>query len=181
MPVSCPSTTALCFFFFLMIRRPPRSTLFPYTTLFRSLTKTDLVEPDWLALVRDDVATLVRATFLEGAPILAVSAKTGDGLAELRAALRGLAEVVEPRSLDQLPRLPIDRVFTVRGFGTVVTGTLTAGRLAGDDPIPGYPEGGGGKSRGLPTHGPPVPEAFARPRTPIKPPRAQTTALDLSA
>src|SRR5216117_3835605 len=131
------------------------------------LTKTDLVEPDWLALVRDDVATLVRATFLEGAPILAVSAKTGAGLPELRAVLRGLAEVVEPRGLDQLPRLPIDRVFTVRGFGTVVTGTLTAGRLAVDDRSQVYPKGVEAKIRGLQTHGHGVPEARAGQRTAI--------------
>src|SRR5256712_595216 len=69
------------------------------------LTKTDLVEPDWLALVRDDVVTLVRSTFLEGAPILAVSAKTGDGLADLRAALRGLAEAGAPRAVKSRTRV----------------------------------------------------------------------------
>ncbi len=131
------------------------------------LTKTDLVDPDWLELVRDDVGTLVRATFLAGAPILAVSAKTGDGLAELRAALRRLAEAVEPRSLDQLPRLPIDRVFTVRGFGTVVTGTLRGGRLAVDDRVQVYPGGVETKIRGLQTHGHPVTEAFAGQRTAV--------------
>src|SRR3989475_8273821 len=134
------------------------------------LTKADLVEPDWLALVRDDVATLVRSTFLEGAPILAVSAKTGDGLAELRVALRGLAEVVEPRGLDQLPRLPIDRVFTVRGFGTVVTGTLTAGRVPVGDRSPVSPRGGGAKIRGLQTHRHPGAAAVARGRAPGHPP-----------
>src|SRR5918996_2835854 len=89
-----------------------------------ALMKTDLAEPDWLELVRDDVAQLVRATFLGGGPIVAVSARTGQGLGELRAALRSAAEAVPPRRADQLPRLPIDRVFTVKGFGTVVTGTL---------------------------------------------------------
>ena len=64
-----------------------------------------------------------------GAPIVAASAKTGEGLTEVRAALRTLAEAVPARVTDQLPRLPIDRVFTVKGFGTVVTGTLAAGRL----------------------------------------------------
>src|SRR5438477_642534 len=103
-----------------------------------ALTKTDLVEPDWLELVRDDVATLVRATFLQGAPIVPVSAKTGAGLPELRQALRRLAESVPERAVDQLARLPIDRVFTVKGFGTVVTGTLAAGRLAVDDRVEVY-------------------------------------------
>src|SRR5437667_156735 len=105
------------------------------------LTKTDLVERDWLELVKDEVAALVRGTFLEGTPLLAVSSKTGEGLLELRAALRSLAEVVAARGLGQLPRLPVDRVFTVRGFGTVVTGTLTAGRLAVDDRVQVYPKG----------------------------------------
>src|SRR3989449_5528418 len=109
------------------------------------LTKTDLVERDWLELVKDEVAALVRGTFLEGTPLLAVSSKTGEGLLELRAALRSLAETVAARGLGQLPRLPVDRVFTVRGFGTVVTGTLTAGRLAVGDRGQGYPKGVGAK------------------------------------
>src|SRR5215472_3326028 len=95
-----------------------------------ALTKADLVEADWLELVREDVAGAVRGTFLEGAPIVPVSSKTGQGLEELRAALRSLAAAVPQRGTDELPRLPIDRVFTVRGFGPVVTGTLTAGALA---------------------------------------------------
>ncbi len=129
------------------------------------VTKTDLVEADWLELVRDDVAQLTRGTFLEGAPILAVSSRTGEGLGELRATLRRLAEAVPVRATDQLPRLPIDRVFTVKGFGTVVTGTLTAGRFAVDDRVEVYPRGLTAKIRGLQTHGQPVPEAFAGQRT----------------
>src|SRR5438132_1164888 len=131
------------------------------------LTKTDLVERDWLELVKDEVAALVRGTFLEGTPLLAVSSKTGEGLLELRAALRSLAETVAARGLGQLPRLPVDRVFTVRGFGTVVTGTLTAGRLAVDDRVQVYPKGVEAKIRGLQTHGHPVTEAFAGQRTAI--------------
>jgi len=132
-----------------------------------ALTKTDLVEPDWLELVRDDVAGLVRGTFLEGAPILAVSAKTGAGVGELRAELARIARAVPPRRADQLPRLPIDRVFTVKGFGTVVTGTLTAGRLAADDRVEVYPKGLSAKIRGLQTHGAPVSEAWAGQRTAV--------------
>src|SRR5436309_5008684 len=82
------------------------------------LTKRDLVEADWLELVRDDVAGLTRGTFLDGAPVIAVSARTGEGLPELRTALRTLAATVPARSTDALPRVPIDRVFTVKGFGT---------------------------------------------------------------
>jgi selenocysteine-specific elongation factor len=132
-----------------------------------ALTKADLVESDWLELVRDDVASAVRGTFLEGAPILSVSAKTGQGLDDLRAALRGVAASVPPRGTDQLPRLPIDRVFTVRGFGTVVTGTLTAGALAVDDRVEVYPRRTEAKIRGLQTHGHPVASAQAGQRTAV--------------
>jgi len=130
-----------------------------------ALTKADLVEVDWLELVKDDVAGLVRGTFLAGAPMLGVSAKTGEGLDELRAALRALASAVPARAADQLPRLPIDRVFTVKGFGTVITGTLMTGRFAVDDRAEVYPRGVQAKIRGLQTHGHPVPEARAGQRT----------------
>jgi selenocysteine-specific elongation factor len=129
------------------------------------LTKADLVEADWLELVKDDVAGLVRGTFLEGAPIIAASAKSGAGLDEIRAALRTLAATIPARSADQLPRLPIDRVFTIKGFGTVVTGTLAAGRFAVDDRIEVFPRGLTAKVRGLQTHGHAVTEARAGQRT----------------
>ena len=143
-----------------------------------ALTKTDLVEPDWLELVRDDVAALVRATFLQGAPIVPVSAKTGAGLPELRQALRRLAESVPARAVDQLARLPIDRVFTVKGFGTVVTGTLAAGRLAVDDRVEVYPKGVEAKVRGLQTHGHPVAEARAGQRTAVNLQGVERAALE---
>ena len=130
-----------------------------------ALTKTDLVESDWLELVQDDVAGLMRGTFLEGAPILGVSAKTGEGLPELRATLRTLATAVPARAADQLPRLPIDRVFTVKGFGTVITGTLMTGHFAVDDRVEVYPRGVQAKVRGLQVHGHPVAETRAGQRT----------------
>jgi selenocysteine-specific elongation factor len=132
-----------------------------------ALTKADMVEPDWLELVREDVAGAVRDTFLAGAPILPVSAKTGQGLDELRVALRTLAQSVPQRGTDQLPRLPIDRVFTVRGFGTVVTGTLTAGALGVDDRVEVFPRKTEAKIRGLQTHGHPVTSARAGQRTAV--------------
>jgi selenocysteine-specific elongation factor len=132
-----------------------------------ALTKADLVEPDWLELVREDVAGAVRDTFLAGAPILPVSAKTGQGLDDLRAALRALAESVPQRGTDQLPRLPIDRVFTVKGFGTVVTGTLAAGALGVDERVEVYPRKTEAKIRGLQTHGHPVTSARAGQRTAV--------------
>jgi selenocysteine-specific elongation factor len=132
-----------------------------------ALTKTDMVEPDWLELVREDIAGLVRGTFLEGGPIVPVSSKTGAGVADLRAALRDLAKRVAPRRTDQLPRLPIDRVFTIKGFGTVVTGTLMAGRLRVDDRVEVFPRSLQAKVRGLQTHSQPVTEASAGQRTAV--------------
>ncbi|PYM22899.1 MAG: selenocysteine-specific translation elongation factor [Candidatus Rokuibacteriota bacterium] len=131
------------------------------------LTKTDTVESDWIELVRDDVATLVRGTFLEGAPVVPVSAKTGAGLDELRATLRRLAATVPARGTDQLPRLPIDRVFTIKGFGTVVTGTLAAGALGVDDRVEVFPRGLVAKIRGLQAHGHAVERSVAGQRTAV--------------
>jgi selenocysteine-specific elongation factor len=142
-----------------------------------ALTKADLVESEWLELVREDVAGAVRGTFLEGAPIVPVSSKTGQGLDELRAALRSLAASVPQRGTDELPRLPIDRVFTVRGFGTVVTGTLTAGVLAADDRVEVYPKHAEAKIRGLQAHGQPVASARAGQRTAINLQGLERTAI----
>jgi selenocysteine-specific elongation factor len=142
------------------------------------LTKRDLAEADWIELVRDDLGTLVRGTFLEGAPIVAASAKTGEGLPELRRTLADLARRVPPKPSGRLPRLPIDRVFTVKGFGTVVTGTLTEGRLAVDDRVEVYPRGIQAKIRGLQAHGHPVPEARAGQRTAVNLQGVERTALE---
>jgi selenocysteine-specific elongation factor len=132
-----------------------------------ALTKTDLVEADWLELVREDLAGLTHGTFLEGAPIVPVSARTGQGMDALRAALRTLAAGVPSRASDQLARLPIDRVFTIKGFGTVVTGTLMAGRLRVDDRAEVFPGGLQAKVRGLQTHGHAVAESRAGQRTAV--------------
>src|SRR5438477_3819918 len=141
------------------------------------LTKIDMVDPDWIELVRDDVATLVRGTFLEGAPVVPVSAKTGAGLDDLRATLRRLAPTVPARGPDQLPRLPIDRVFTIKGFGTVVTGTLAAGRLTIDDRVELFPRGVQAKVRGVQTHGHAVSEARAGQGSDVQPqPRERAAA-----
>ena len=130
-----------------------------------ALTKTDLAEPDWLELVQDDVRALLEPTFLGGCPVVPVSVKTGEGLPELRARMAELARAVPARSTDQTPRLPIDRVFTVRGFGTVVTGTLAAGRFAVEDRVEVYPRGVASRIRGLQVHGHAVESASAGQRT----------------
>ena len=143
-----------------------------------ALTKTDLVEADWLELVREDLATLTRGTFLEGAPIVPVSSRTGQGLNELRVALRELAATVPSRASDQLPRLPIDRVFTIKGFGTVVTGTLMAGRLRVDDRTEVFPGGLQAKVRGLQTHGHAVTDAGAGQRTAVNLQNVERAAVE---
>ncbi len=132
-----------------------------------ALTKADLAEPDWIELVKDDVGNLLEPTFLAGAPIIPVSVKTGAGLTELRAAIADLARTVPAKSTDQMPRLPVDRVFTVRGFGTVVTGTLAAGAVSVDDRLEVYPRGVVSKVRGLQVHGRAVERASAGQRTAV--------------
>ena len=131
------------------------------------LTKADLAEPDWLELVREDVRSFLRGTFLGGAPILPVSAKTGEGLPALRESLATLARAVPARGTDATFRLPIDRVFTIRGFGTVVTGTVAAGELALDERVEVYPHGLQAKVRGIQTHGQPVSAAVAGQRAAV--------------
>src|SRR5947209_6077348 len=91
------------------------------------ITKTDLVEEELLALVRAEAEELVAGSFLEGAPTLSVSARTGEGLEELRSAIRQIAGETPMPSSDSVTRLPIDRAFTMKGFGAVVTGTLVSG------------------------------------------------------
>src|SRR5436189_186639 len=138
------------------------------------LTKTDLVERDWLELVKDDVTALVRGTFLEGAPRLAVSAKTGEGLSELRAALRTLAETVAARGLDQLPRLPIDRVFPAPGQITH-PGALPRRdeRDHGARPPPGH-----GRARAGPDGRRALPSGGAARRAPRRPVRRALVLAD---
>jgi len=132
-----------------------------------ALTKVDLAEAEWVELVKDDVRQLLDGTFLAGCPILPVSSKTGEGLQELRSALSTMAREVPPKATDHSARLPVDRVFTVKGFGTVVTGTLTAGRLAVDDRVEIYPKGLQAKVRGLQGHGRSVESAAAGQRTAV--------------
>ena len=117
------------------------------------LTKSDLVDAETLDVVRLEVEELVAGSFLEGAPIVAVSSKTGAGLDALRATLVNLAAQAVARPCDAPARLPIDRVFSVRGFGTVATGTLVAGRIAVDDELVLEPSGRHVKVRGLQVHG----------------------------
>lgn len=132
------------------------------------LTKTDLVDdPEWLEMVQEDVAEFLKGTFLEGAPIIPVSATTGEGIEALRQALIRLVAEVEPRSSDGPFRLSVDRVFSMRGFGTVVTGTGIAGKLHIGDPVIIYPSGHKAKVRGLQVHNQEVEEVLPGQRTAV--------------
>ena len=131
------------------------------------LTKSDLADSDTRALVRQDVAALVKGSFLESAPVIDVSATTGDGLDQLREAIAGQVTQVRRRPVEGAARLPIDRAFSMKGFGTVVTGTLVAGRLGIDDELIVEPGGRLVKVRGVQVHGRPSMEAIAGQRTAI--------------
>ena len=117
------------------------------------LTKSDTADPEMLEVAGAEVRALVAGSFLEDAPMVAVSAKTGAGLDSLREALASLASGFHPRRADGPARLPIDRVFSVKGFGTVVTGTLVSGRIRQDDELTLLPRGLTVKARGLQVHG----------------------------
>ena len=118
-----------------------------------ALTKVDLIDdPEWLDLVELDVAELLEETRLADAPVIRVSAVTGAGLDELRTALAATLGRLAPRRDRARPRLPIDRVFTLSGFGTIVTGTLSDGHFAGGDAVEILPAGHSARIRGLQSH-----------------------------
>ncbi len=125
------------------------------------LTKRDLVDDEWLELVAEEVRERLAGTTLKGARQVAVSARTGAGLDELKQALDGLLAKTPTRTVERgVPRLPVDRVFTVGGFGTVVTGTLLDGPLALGDELSVEPDGLRARVRGLQTHGQKVERAL---------------------
>ncbi|MBE55688.1 MAG: selenocysteine-specific translation elongation factor [Acidobacteria bacterium] len=126
-----------------------------------ALTKCDLVDEETLELVRLEIKELVAESFLADAPIVPVSAKLGEGLDLLRSALRKVTQVQEVTTGVGSVRLPIDRVFSMRGFGTVVTGTLVSGQLGVDREFVLLPSGQSVKVRGLQVHGVKVEEAKA--------------------
>ena len=105
------------------------------------LTKCDLAESSWISLVKEEIRELVHGTFLENAEIIQTSALTGEGVNELRDALRRLCERVTVRQDSGLFRMAIDRSFTVAGHGTVVTGTVASGSIAVGDELEWLPRG----------------------------------------
>jgi selenocysteine-specific elongation factor len=131
------------------------------------INKTDLVEPDMLELVREEVEETTRGSFLEKAEVIPVSSKTGEGMDRLKKAIHDLALAVRSRPSDKMLRLPIDRAFSIHGFGTVVTGTLTSGDIQKDQEIELIPGGLIAKVRGLQVHGAMTSRAVAGQRTAV--------------
>lgn len=131
------------------------------------LTKTDLVDEELLELVRLEAAELVENSFLENAPVIAASAKTGAGIEELKETITKLAARIPPRTNETIARLPIDRAFSVKGFGAVVTGTLMAGEINESDELEILPLERSVRVRGLQTHGAAVKTARAGQRAAV--------------
>ncbi len=131
------------------------------------LTKADAAEADWLDLVREEVREMVSTTTLADAPIVAVSALTGEGLAALLETLEAVLASAPDSSGGAAPRLPVDRVFSVSGFGTVVTGTLSGGEIAIGDELRLYPGDRRARVRGLQSHQAKVTRALPGRRTAV--------------
>ncbi|HEU4833613.1 MAG TPA: selenocysteine-specific translation elongation factor, partial [Pyrinomonadaceae bacterium] len=131
------------------------------------ITKTDLVDEEMLALVEDDARELIAGSFLEDAPLVSVSSRTGAGMDQLKSRLVELGKRVPPRSKDFTTRLPIDRAFSMKGFGAVVTGTLISGQIREGDELELLPLKVNVRVRGLQVHNKSVHDAHAGQRTAV--------------
>ena len=132
-----------------------------------ALTKADMVDGDWLALVQEDIRDFLKGSFLEASPIIPLSSITGTGLPDFLAALGEIISTLDERTDSGLFRLPVDRVFTMKGFGTVVTGTLASGRIKVGDTVEIMPSGAKAKIRGIQIHNETFQMAEAGQRTAI--------------
>ena len=118
------------------------------------INKCDLVDEEWLELVEEEIQEELEGTFLEGAPVVKVSAATGQGLDELTDTIQQLmSDEVVAKDTQTIPRLPIDRAFTLSGFGTIITGTLISGTITREDVLEMYPIGKECKIRNIQVHG----------------------------
>src|SRR6185312_12262340 len=132
-----------------------------------ALTKCDLVDDEWRELVIEDLRALLADTPLADAPIIPTSSTTGQGIAELRATIAAAARAVPVRAADDLFRMPVDRAFTIKGTGTVVTGTVWSGRLTRDATVRVLPSGRVARVRGIQGHGAQLDAALPGTRTAI--------------
>jgi selenocysteine-specific elongation factor len=142
------------------------------------LTKIDLLDRELLELVEEEVTEIVEDTFLKDAPILPVSSVTGEGIPQLLSALDLLSQEITERSSGGLFRLPIDRVFTMKGFGTVVTGTMISGSLSLGETIQVLPSGLEGKVRSLQVYGRSVEKTVAGERAAVNLQGVETSAIE---
>ncbi len=132
-----------------------------------ALTKVDMVDSEWLELVLEDVSNYLQNTFLKDAPIIPVSAHTGDGTDQLLVHIRKMAREFKPHRRSDLFRLPMDRIFTMRGHGTVITGTTVSGKIAVGDEVMVYPQEITSRVRSLQVHGEQTRESQAGMRTAV--------------
>jgi selenocysteine-specific elongation factor len=146
-----------------------------------ALTKIDMVEADWLAMVHEDLKNFLQGTFLEHAAVYQVSSQTGQGIPELKLALTAMAGTYMPKRRGDLARMPVDRVFSLHGYGTVVTGTLISGNFLLGEDLQLMPSGAGkrtSKARGLQTHGQAVEMAPAGFRTAVNVPMLEVAEVN---
>src|SRR5690242_11204644 len=130
-----------------------------------AITKSDLVEKDVLDLVALEIQDMVRGSFLDGAPVVPVSARTGDGLDRLKTELRARGLKAAPKPLNEPFRLPIDRSFVMKGFGAVITGTLVSGKIGKEAEVEVFPLERRARVRGIEVHNQSAVEASAGQRT----------------
>jgi selenocysteine-specific elongation factor len=145
---------------------------------FTVLTKIDATDREVIDLAEMEVHELVRGTALEGAPVVRVSSVTGEGIPQLIETLRAYAKTTTPRDASRAFRLPVDRSFVIKGFGTVASGTLIAGRIRRDEEVEILPSRHSTRVRGIQVHGRSVQEAIAGQRTALNLPRIELADVE---
>lgn len=141
------------------------------------ITKSDMVEDDWMEFVIDDVKDELKDTFLQDSLVIPVSSHTGSGIDKLKQEIVNIVENAQPKNVDKSFRIPVDRVFTVKGFGTVITGTMIEGTASVGDNVSIYPEGVITKIRNIQVHGKDVVKAYAGQRTAINLAKVKTSEV----
>ena len=116
------------------------------------LTKCDTVDPEWISMMEEDIRKELKDTILEDAPVVRVSSVTGEGIEDCKKAISAMVKALPERDTKGIPRLPIDRVFSLQGFGTIITGTLISGTLHKGDALEIYPEGLKARIRNIQVH-----------------------------
>lgn len=145
---------------------------------FIVITKADMVEDEWLELVKEEIREEVKGSFLEDKPIYAVSSTKGEGIEEIKEEIDRMTLEIEDRDINDMPRLPVDRVFSISGFGTIVTGTLISGKLDVGEEVQIYPGDLLGRIRSLQVHDKDTNTAYAGQRVAINISGVKTDEID---